>query len=131
MQRVGFRPKQHLRRNHHDSSLLDRRRPCRSRHRRPRRRGPDPVLVILARSASQAMSAGQVARRWMNSAGDLPFLLAALLLFVAQQIAIRALPLDGAGGALRRGLFFPTTLCLALLALHFRRWIGAWAIAAG
>ena len=77
------------------------------------------------------MTLFRLVRRRFAGAGELPFLAAAFVLFAAQQAAIRGLPLTGVSGEIRRAIFFPSTVCLALLALHFRRWIGAWAIAAG
>jgi Family of unknown function (DUF5317) len=58
------------------------------------------------------------------------FALAAGLFFV-QQIAIRRIGVDGYAGGLRRTLFFVTTVILIGLALHYRRYVGAWLIAAG
>lgn len=72
-----------------------------------------------------------VARRAIARAGDPIFLSVAVALFALQQVAIRAFALDGAVGGLRRVIFFTTTLALALLALRFRRYLGAWLIAAG
>lgn len=63
--------------------------------------------------------------------GDSWFLGAAALLFVLQQLAIRTFPTDGVAGGVRRVLFFGTTVILVALALHFRRFIGAWLVAAG
>jgi len=77
------------------------------------------------------MTSDQLVRRRLTGAGELPFLAAAVALFAAQQAAIRGLALDGGAGEIRRAIFFPSTICLAILALHFRSWIGAWAIAAG
>ncbi len=71
------------------------------------------------------------ARRFIARAGDPLFLAIAASLFVLQQVAIRAFSLNGAAGGLRRAIFFSTTIALALLALHFRRYAGAWLIAAG
>ena len=52
-------------------------------------------------------------------------------MFVGQQVAIRFVPTDGFAGGIRRALFFVTTAILVLLALHFRRFWGAWLVAAG
>ena len=41
------------------------------------------------------------------------------------------MPTDGTPGLFRRSLFLVTTLLLVALALHFRRYLGAWLIAAG
>lgn len=64
-------------------------------------------------------------------AGDLFVLGAAAVIFLAQQLAISYMPLDGAAGAMRRMLFLVTTAALALMALHFRRFFGAWLVSAG
>lgn len=72
-----------------------------------------------------------VARRALARAGDPVFLAIAVTLFALQQVAIRAFALDGAAGSLRRAIFLSTTVALALLALRFRRYLGAWLIAAG
>jgi hypothetical protein len=52
-------------------------------------------------------------------------------MFAGQQVAIRLVPTDGFAGGVRRALFFATTLLLILLALHFRRFWGAWLVAGG
>lgn len=52
-------------------------------------------------------------------------------MFVGQQVAIRLVPTDGFAGGVRRTLFFVTTVLLVVLALHFRRFWGAWLVAAG
>ncbi len=64
-------------------------------------------------------------------AGDVVVLASAATIFLAQQLAIRYLPVDGGAGAVRRIVFFATTIVLVLLALHFRRFLGAWLVAAG
>ncbi len=64
-------------------------------------------------------------------AGDLFVLGAATVIFVAQQLAISFFPLDGAPGTMRRALFLVTTAALALMALQFRRFFGAWLVTAG
>ncbi|GIW12880.1 MAG: hypothetical protein KatS3mg062_0319 [Tepidiforma sp.] len=64
-------------------------------------------------------------------AGDLFVLAAAVAIFAAQQLAISFMPLDGAAGTARRTLFFVTTIALAAMALHFRRFVGAWLVSAG
>ena len=64
-------------------------------------------------------------------AGDLAVLGVAAAIFLAQQLAISYMPLDGTAGAARRLLFLFTTIVLAGLALWFRRFIGAWLVAAG
>jgi hypothetical protein len=63
--------------------------------------------------------------------GDSWFLGAAALMFAGQQVAIRFVPTEGVAGGIRRTLFFATTILLILLALHFRRFWGAWLIAGG
>ncbi len=67
----------------------------------------------------------------IQRAGDLPWFLTAIALMAVQQVAIRRIATDGAPGFLRRSLFFVTTVVLVALALRFRRYIGAWVIAAG
>lgn len=52
-------------------------------------------------------------------------------MFIGQQVAIRFVPTDGLAGGARRTLFFVTTVLLVLLALHFRRFWGAWLVAGG
>lgn len=64
-------------------------------------------------------------------AGDLIVLVLAAAIFLAQQMAISFMPLDGDAGVARRVLFFVTTVALAAMALHFRRFVGAWLVAAG
>jgi hypothetical protein len=71
------------------------------------------------------------ARARIQRAGDVPWLLAAIVMFASQQAAIRRIATDGAAGSFRRSLFLVTTLLLVALALHFRRYFGAWLIAAG
>jgi hypothetical protein len=71
-----------------------------------------------------------IARR-PGRAGDLWFLAAAAAIFLAQQLAISFLATGGPEGAARRVLFFVTTALLVLLALRFRRFWGAWLVAAG
>lgn len=69
--------------------------------------------------------------RTVGRAGDLWFLAIAAAIFAAQQAAISYMSTEGAEGVLRRVLFFTTTLVLVILALRFRRFWGAWLIAAG
>lgn len=52
-------------------------------------------------------------------------------LFVGQQAAIRRLDLTGGEALVRRVIFFVATAVLVGVALHFRRFAGAWLIAAG
>jgi hypothetical protein len=63
--------------------------------------------------------------------GDSWFLAIAATIFVSQQVAIRLMPADGLAGGVRRTIFFATTALLVGLALHFRRFWGAWLVAAG
>ncbi len=67
----------------------------------------------------------------LKRVGDSWFLAAAALMFAGQQIAIRFVDTEGLSGGVRRALFFTTTVVLVLLALHFRRFWGAWLVAAG
>lgn len=71
-----------------------------------------------------------IARR-PGRAGDLWFLAAAAAIFLGQQLAISFMATGGLEGIIRRTLFFTTTAVLVLLALHFRRFWGAWLVAAG
>lgn len=67
----------------------------------------------------------------MNRAGDFIVLVLAAVIFLAQQLAISNLEPGGGEGTFRQVLFFSTTLALALLALHFRRYWGAWLVSLG
>lgn len=67
----------------------------------------------------------------LKRVGDSWFLAAAAVMFLGQQIAIRLVPTDGVAGGVRRVVFFVTTALLVVLALHFRRFVGAWLVAAG
>jgi hypothetical protein len=69
--------------------------------------------------------------RTVRRAGDLWFLAAAAFIFLTQQLAISFMSTGGAEGVLRRTLFFVTTVALVALALRFRRYWGAWLVAAG
>jgi len=69
--------------------------------------------------------------RTVRRAGDSWFMGGAALIFLAQQAAISNLALEGVEGVFRRALFFTTTIILVLLALRFRRFWGAWLVAAG
>lgn len=59
------------------------------------------------------------------------WLVVAIALFALQQIAIRTFALNGASGIARRAIFLSTTAILMLIALRYRRYFGAWLIAAG
>jgi len=59
------------------------------------------------------------------------WLVVAIALFALQQIAIRTFALNGAPGIARRAIFLGTTAVLMLIALRYRRYFGAWLIAAG
>ncbi len=67
--------------------------------------------------------------RWQ--AGDATWLAAAVCVLAAQQVAVRGLGTYGGDALLRRGIFFVTTLGLVAMALHFRRFAGAWLVALG
>lgn len=67
----------------------------------------------------------------VSRAGDFVVLGLAAIIFVAQQVAISNLDTSGASGTLRQVLFFSTTVVLAGLALHFRKFWGAWLVALG
>ena len=64
-------------------------------------------------------------------AGELLLFAGAVALVAGQRAAV--IYLDGGGweGAARRALFFAATAIVLILALHFRRFLGAWVIAAG
>lgn len=53
------------------------------------------------------------------------------LSFAAQHVALRQLPAEGLSGWLRMGLFLVSAVALLALAMQFRRFAGAWLIAAG
>ena len=59
------------------------------------------------------------------------WLLAALLIFGVQRFAVTRLGQDGAAADVRRATFFFTTALVIVVALHFRRYFGAWLLAAG
>jgi hypothetical protein len=63
--------------------------------------------------------------------GESSWLILAIALFGLQQVAIRTFALDGALGITRRAIFLVTTALLMLIALRYRRYLGAWLIAAG
>jgi hypothetical protein len=67
----------------------------------------------------------------VSRAGDFAVLGIAAGIFVAQQLAISNLDVDGGSGVVRQVLFFSTTLVLAALCLWFRRFWGAWLVAIG
>lgn len=69
--------------------------------------------------------------RALSRVGDSWYLGAAVAIFVAQQLAISIVDVDGAAGVARRTLFFATTILLVGIAVRFRRLWGAWLIAAG
>lgn len=58
-------------------------------------------------------------------------LAAAVLLFAAQEVAITSLAPDGDWDWLRRGVFLATTGMMIVVALSFRRFLGAWLVALG
>jgi hypothetical protein len=80
-----------------------------------------------------ASSQGRVPRTFdgFTRPGDGWWLLGAATIFLAQQVGIRAADPDGWEGELRRGVFVVSTAALVILALRFRRFWGAWLIAAG
>lgn len=72
------------------------------------------------------------ARLPYGQAGDAAFwLVLAASVLVLQQFAVRGLGFEGGEALLRRGIFLVTTLGLVAMALHFRRFAGAWLVAAG
>jgi hypothetical protein len=50
---------------------------------------------------------------------------------VLQQVAVRGLGPDGGEAFSRRGIFLVTTIILVAMAMHFRRFAGAWLVALG
>ena len=64
-------------------------------------------------------------------AGELAWLGGAIVAFIAQRIGVSRLGQDGIEADVRRAIFFSTTALLILLALHFRRFVGAWLVALG
>ena len=69
--------------------------------------------------------------RTVRRAGDLCFLPAAVSIFLIKLLVISLLATGGDAGAHRRTLFFVSTVALVALALRFRRYWGAWLVAAG
>lgn len=69
--------------------------------------------------------------RGISRPGDTWWLLGAATIFLVQQVSIRAVGTHGAAGNLRRAVFVVSTAALVVLALRFRRFWGAWLIAAG
>lgn len=67
----------------------------------------------------------------LASIGEPVWLSIALGLFVAQELAITYIDPDGSWAWFRRAAFFVVTPLFVLVALHFRRFLGAWIIAAG
>lgn len=63
--------------------------------------------------------------------GDSAWFALALITYAVQEFGISHLSLEGAESEWRRFLFLGTTLVVAAAALHFRRYVGAWLIAAG
>ncbi|MGE5594693.1 MAG: DUF5317 family protein [Hyphomicrobiales bacterium] len=74
---------------------------------------------------------GGLARSVLRRAGEPGWLAAAAAAYALQEAGISHLHREGFEGDLRRICFFATTAAVVLLALHFRRYIGAWLIAAG
>lgn len=72
-----------------------------------------------------------IARASNRGAGDAVWLASAAALVVAQQVAVRLLPVDGPWEWVRGATFFLTTAAVLVMALHFRRFAGAWIVAAG
>ena len=71
------------------------------------------------------------ARTHTSRAGEAAWLLAALLVFGIQRLAVTNLGQGGTSADIRRSVFFVTTALVVVVALHFRRYVGAWLIAAG
>ncbi|MCC7364207.1 MAG: DUF5317 family protein [Dehalococcoidia bacterium] len=71
------------------------------------------------------------ARTLLQRLGEPGWFLIVLAVFLVQEFGISQLGHDGGQAMLRRAIFFATTSVAVLLAYHFRRYIGAWIIAAG
>lgn len=67
----------------------------------------------------------------LRRVGDSVWLAVAVGIYLLQEVGITHLGHSGAQGDLRRFLFFGTTVAVVLLAVHFRRYYGAWLVAAG
>jgi hypothetical protein len=78
---------------------------------------------------SERRSQGTLAR--LERAGELPWLCVVLLLFAVQQFTIRRLGVEGVQSDIRRALFLVIAILFMGLALHYRRFFGAWVMAAG
>jgi Family of unknown function (DUF5317) len=72
-----------------------------------------------------------IARSPNRRAGDLAWLAIALACLVVQRITVLALGADGFEATVRRAVFLVAMPVLIIAALHFRRYLGAWLIAAG
>lgn len=73
----------------------------------------------------------RLARTRRPGAGQVAWIAVPVTIVIAQRLAIALLDRGGFQADLRRALFFLTTAVLMLLALHFRRFVGAWLVAAG
>jgi Family of unknown function (DUF5317) len=72
-----------------------------------------------------------IARTPNRHAGDFGWLAVAMVCLVGQRVTVLALGADGAEATIRRAVFFTAMPVLILAGLHFRRYLGAWLIAAG
>jgi hypothetical protein len=59
------------------------------------------------------------------------WLAAAAAVLAVQQAAVRVVGTDGGPALMRRAIILVTTVALVAMALHFRRFAGAWLVAAG
>lgn len=90
-------------------------------------------MARLTRSAfagAVTNSAG-FARSLSQRMGEPGWLILALAVYGIQEFGISQLDPGGPAAILRRALFFSTTLLVIALALHFRRYAGAWLVAGG
>lgn len=66
-----------------------------------------------------------------SSAGDVLWVVLAIMAIGAQVLATEHLGVDGAEGLARRAIFLAPAPLVAVLAWRFRRYVGAWLIGAG
>lgn len=81
------------------------------------RAGPPGVLAALRRADARV--------------GDLAALAFGIGALATQRVAVGALGVDGPAAGVRAGAIFLATAAVAVFALHFRRYRGAWLVCAG
>lgn len=77
------------------------------------------------------MNTRWIRRLSLPAGGEHWVLLLAVALYATQEVSISMLDPEGGLAWLRRSIFFVTTPAFVLVALHFRRYAGAWIIAVG